>query len=132
MANTLTAIKPNSPAKAQHYFEDKMQFTTGPVELNRLIEQQKQQIVVVDVRETEDYEKGHMPGAINLPKDQWSTFKGLVKEKQNILYCYSEVCHLAATAAVEFARAGFPVMELQGGWDEWKEYGMPIESGGRH
>lgn len=129
MANTMTAIKPNNPSQALHFFEEKMQFTTGPVELNRLIEQQKQQIVVVDVRAAEDYEKGHVPGAINLPMDRWNTFTGLAKDKQNILYCYSEVCHLAATAAVEFARAGFPVMELQGGWDEWQDYKMPIEGG---
>lgn len=47
--------------------------------------------------------------------------------KANVLYCYSHVCHLAATAAVEFATAGHPVMELEGGFDTWKDYGMDIE-----
>lgn len=131
MAGTATALKPNSPTEALRYFEDKMQFTTGPVELNRWREQQGNQIVIVDVRAAEDYQKGHIPGAINLPQEQWNRYAGLVKDKQNILYCYSEVCHLAATAAVEFARAGYPVMELQGGWDEWQEYSLPVESGGR-
>ena len=28
----------------------------------------------------------------------------LNKKKINVLYCYSQVCHLAATAAVEFAK----------------------------
>lgn len=122
---TVTAIKPNNPTQAQRYFEEKMQFTTGPVELKRWMDQQGDQIAIIDVRASEDYEKGHIPGAVNLPKDKWGTFTGLSKDKQNVLYCYSEVCHLAATAAVEFARAGYPVMELQGGWDEWQEYGMP-------
>jgi hypothetical protein len=37
------------------------------------------------------------------------------------------VCHLAATAAVEFAKQGYPVMELDGGWRWWKTDGFDIE-----
>jgi len=51
----------------------------------------------------------------------------LSKDKANVLYCYSLVCHLAATAASEFAGKGFPVMELDGGFDEWTEHGLEIE-----
>jgi rhodanese-related sulfurtransferase len=53
----------------------------------------------------------------------------LSKDKLNILYCYSEVCHLAAKAATKFAQAGYPVMEMDGGWEAWKEHDLPIESG---
>ena len=41
--------------------------------------------------------------------------KGLRKDKTNVLYSYSQVCHLAATAAVEFVGQGYSVMELDGG-----------------
>ena len=123
---TVTAVKPNDPAQARQYFERKMQFTTGPVELNRLLTQ-KQDIVVVDVRAAEDYEKGHIPGAINLPQERWDTYAGLSKTRQNILYCYSHVCHLAATAAAQFAGASYPMMEMDGGWDAWQEYELPWE-----
>jgi len=47
----------------------------------------------------------------------------------NVLYCYSGVCHLAATAAVEFAGKGYPVMEMDGGFDEWQEHDFEIERG---
>lgn len=117
-------VKPNNPAQAKTYFEHKMQFTTGPVELNRMLEQ-KQDIVIVDVRAEEDYKKGHIPGAINLPEAKWNTPTGLSKDKQTIVYCYSHVCHLAAKAAVQLAQAGFPVMELDGGWDGWQEHELP-------
>jgi rhodanese-related sulfurtransferase len=120
-----TAAKPNDPTKAREYFQDKMAFTTGPVELERMMNQQ-QDIVIVDVRAAEDYQAGHIPGAVNLPKDRWDSFEGLRKDKQNILYCYSIVCHLAATAAVKFAEAGYPVMELDGGWRSWSEHEMPV------
>ena len=115
----------NDPAKAREFFEAKMAFTTGPVELERMMK--SKEVNVVDVRAAEDYADGHIPGAVNLPKDQWSSMKGLRKDKTNVLYCYSQVCHLAATAAVEFANKGFPVMELEGGWRWWKDDGFEVE-----
>ncbi len=113
------------PARAKHYFEAKMAFTTGPVELNRMIE--KGEVTVIDVRASEDYKKGHLPGAINIPKTEWDRPQGLTKDKTNVLYCYSQVCHLAATAALKFAQIGYPVMELEGGFDEWQGHGLKIE-----
>ena len=107
-----TQVTIKDPAKAKGYFESKMAFTTGPVELERMMK--NNEVNVVDVRAAEDYSEGHIPGAVNLPKDQWQTLKGLRKDMTNVLYCYSQVCHLAAAAAVEFASQGYPVMELEG------------------
>jgi rhodanese-related sulfurtransferase len=120
-----TLTMPN-PVEAKKYFEDKMTFTTGPVELERMLKEHAD-INVIDVRAEEDYHKGHIPGAINLPKEKWDTLEGLSKDRTNVLYCYTIVCHLAATAAVEFASKGFPVMELEGGFETWKEYELPID-----
>jgi rhodanese-related sulfurtransferase len=120
-----TQVMINDPAKAKEFFEAKMAFTTGPVELERMMK--NNEVNVVDVRAAEDFAKGHIPGAVNLPKDQWSSLKGLRKDKMNVLYCYSQVCHLAATAAVEFTGKGYPIMELDGGWRWWKDDGFDVE-----
>jgi rhodanese-related sulfurtransferase len=124
MANEL---KKNDPEKARQYFADKMAFTTGPVELARNLKQ-GHDIAVIDVRYEDDYRKGHIPGAVNLPPDRWATREGLRTDVLNVLYCYSHVCHLAATAAVEFAGKGYSVMEMDGGWEAWKENDLEIES----
>jgi rhodanese-related sulfurtransferase len=116
----------HDPIEAKQYFESKLAFTTGPVELNRMI-QNRENINVVDVRAEEDYQKGHIPGAVNLPQERWASQEGLDKSKTNVLYCYTQVCHLAAKAAVEFSRAGFPVMEMDGGFEAWRENEMEIE-----
>ena len=55
----------NDPVKAKEYFEAKMAFTTGPLELSRMIK--AGEVNVVDVRAAEDYKKGHIPGAVNIP-----------------------------------------------------------------
>ncbi|MHC4543721.1 MAG: rhodanese-like domain-containing protein [Planctomycetota bacterium] len=45
-----------------------------------------------------------------------------------MIYCYSGVCHMAASAALHFAGYGYPVMELDGGFEEWKKHEFPIVS----
>ena len=111
--------------KTVEFFQAKLEFTTGPVELEQLIET-GEKINIVDVRYPDDFAKGHIPSAVNLPKDNWHTLKGLADNRVNIIYCYSGVCHLAAQAALYFAQHGFSVMELEGGFDEWKKHDLPV------
>lgn len=65
----------NDPAKAKEFFEAKMAFTTGPVELERMMK--NKEVNIVDVRAAEDCAEGHIPDAVNLPKDQWRSLTGL-------------------------------------------------------
>jgi rhodanese-related sulfurtransferase len=116
-----------SAKEARKYFEAKLNFTTGPVELNRMIDE-GEDIKIIDVRARQDYAKGHIPGAVSLPKGAWGTFLGLSEDKVNVVYCYSEVCHLAASAARFFADNDYPVMELQGGFDQWTHHNLPVET----
>lgn len=125
MQTKMSRIHP--PERAKAYFEDKLAFTTGPVELDKWIRSGEDNLVVVDVRAAEDYAKGHIPGAINVPRDQWSEPKGLSKDKTNVVYCYTQQCHLAANACVQFASKGYPVMELEGGFEAWKDNELETE-----
>lgn len=117
------------PARALEYFTAKMSFTTGPVELSKKMK--GGDVRVVDVRTSDDFAREHIPGSINLPESEWANAEahGLSREQTNVLLCYSQVCHLAARAAVELAKQGFPVMELEGGFDSWKKHGLATEHG---
>ena len=115
-----------SPRKAHKYFKAKVEFTTGPMELDQMIKDHEN-INIIDVRSFEDYTLEHIPGAINLPRGKWETCSGLSRETVNIVYCYSEDCHLSAEASLEFSSKGFSVMELEGGFDGWKVNNLPIE-----
>ena|SRR5437763_12128907 len=127
-----TINRVHDPARAMAYFENKLAFTTGPVELARWIKAGEDNLVVVDVREAEDFAKGHIPGAVNIPKEQWNNPHGLAKDKTNVVYCYTQQCHLAANACAQFAAKGYPVMELEGGFETWKEDQLDIEEESAH
>lgn len=124
----MSKIPKPDPQVALKYFQGKLDCTTGPIELNHWIEE-KGPITIVDVRRREDYEKAHIPGAISLPKEQWANPKGLSKDKTNVLYCYSQTCHLAAGAAVELSKSGYPVIELEGGFNTWQKAHLGVAVG---
>jgi rhodanese-related sulfurtransferase len=116
----LTEITKNTQ-KAVEYFENKLAFTLGPVELHRMCETEANMIQIIDVRSVEHYNNGHIPGAVSISASnlEYSMDK-LSKDKINIVYCYTQQCHLAARCAKMLAEEGFPVMELEGGFAEWK------------
>jgi rhodanese-related sulfurtransferase len=118
------AIKSNA-AKAKQFFADKMAFTTGPVEVSHQIEK-REDVAIIDVRAAKDFKKGHVPGAISLPQEKWSTYAGLRRDAMNIIYCYAQNCHMGAHAAMQFAAKGYSVMEMDGGFESWKENGLKI------
>lgn len=121
-----TLSRTHDPARARAWFEDKLAFTTGPVELDHLLKA-NENIIVVDVRDAEDFAKGHIPGALSLPQERWDNLEGLSRDKTLIFYCYTQTCHLAAQACVKFANRGYPVMELEGGFAGWKSAELDIE-----
>ena len=121
-----TISRTHDPARASTFFEDKLAFTTGPVELDHMIKA-NETIVVVDVREAADFAKGHVPGALNLPQDKWDSLGGMTRDRTYIFYCYTQTCHLAARACARFATQGYPVMEMEGGFAAWKAAELDIE-----
>ena len=113
--------------RAKDYFESRLAFTTGVHELEVLVQQGARDAIVVDVRFPSDYVKGHVPGAINLPKGKWQNPRGLRKDATIYVYCYDQTCHMAAEAALELTRQGYKVVEVEGGWERWLAKGFRSE-----
>ena len=77
-------------------------------------------VAVVDVRAAEDFAKGHVPGAVNLPLGQWNEAAGLSKDRVTVVYSYDHRCPLGGAACAELAGRGYPVVDMDGGFDIWQ------------
>jgi rhodanese-related sulfurtransferase len=103
---------------AKKYFTQRLAYTLGPVELKNFME--KGGIKIIDVRLRADYEIGHIPNAISIPKSELTeNFEKLSKDEVSIVYCYNQQCHLGENACLVLAEYGFPTMLLEGGYDVW-------------
>ena len=78
---------------------------------------------VIDTRDAEQYQKEHLPGAVNIDWRQVLARRAeLPKDKSILLYCNSG--SLSAQAAFALKLAGVEnVLILQGGFSQWKEEG---------
>ena len=103
---------------AKKYFMHKLAYTLGPVDLRNFIE--KGGVRIIDVRDGADYQVGHIPQAISIPKSELTmNLDKLSKDEISIVYCYNQQCHLGDSACLTLAEYGFPTMLLEGGFDVW-------------
>ncbi len=81
-------------------------------------EAKKKQLPIVDVRETDEYARGHIPGAVNFPlSDLGSDFTQLDKNTDYYLVCQSG--GRSAMAAEFLSEQGFNVTNVMGGTGSW-------------
>lgn len=81
-------------------------------------EAKRKQLPVVDVREKDEYARGHIPGAVNFPlSDLGSDFTKLDKNTDYYLVCQSG--GRSAMAAEFLSDQGFNVTNVMGGTGSW-------------
>jgi rhodanese-related sulfurtransferase len=93
----------------------------------------KENFHLVDVRDTDDYEKEHIVGAVHLLISDMSRDNvEALFDKQDLIVTYSlDVdCPAKSIAAEKLKDLGYTnVLAYQGSWKEWKEAGYPSERG---
>ena len=112
------------------HYETKLSFEIDFWDLKVALEA-GEDIVVIDARSPEAYQKEHIPGAINLAHRQMNeeTSKHLDRVALVIVYCDGIGCNASTKGALNMAKLGFRVKELIGGLDWWKRDGHKIEVG---
>lgn len=89
-------------------------------------------IVVLDVRPTQEYTAGHIDGAVSLPVDQLQErLATLPQDKHYIAYCRGPYCVYADEAVDVLQSNGLRAQRLTEGYPEWRMAGRPISSGRR-
>ncbi len=92
--------------------------------------------MVFDARPSFIHKLGHIPGAINLPKENCDTTiaamepsirSALASGKTIVVYCSGFTCPDARTVARHFSGFGYPATIFSGGWSSWTEASLPTE-----
>jgi rhodanese-related sulfurtransferase len=106
----------------------KLQFIT----MEKLLEmfENKEHFKLVEVLAKEEYWKGHIPGAINIPLDKLETFakQELTKTETIVVYCAGYTCHSSTKAARELLELGYEnILDFKGGKRWWQHAGLELE-----
>jgi rhodanese-related sulfurtransferase len=89
----------------------------------------REDALVLDVRDAGDYGAGHILGAKNLPLARLEEGAGdIAKRKDRPVIVYDEDGQRTAKAAAALKRQGFTqVVNLSGGLGAWRQAGLPVE-----
>jgi rhodanese-related sulfurtransferase len=87
----------------------------------------REDAIVVDVREPGLYAAGHIIGAKNVPLSRLDGAPELAKRKEKPLIVYDDAGEAAPKAAASLRKQGFKVVNLAGGLAAWRQAGMPVE-----
>lgn len=91
----------------------------------------REDFALLEVLPADEFNKGHLPGAQNLPLNDNFAAQALDlagdKERPIVLYCQDAACPESEKAARRLDEAGFPqVYHYQGGKEDWRSAGTPL------
>lgn len=125
---TETAAAPSAEALA--HFEDSLRFETDCWDVHSVMGTPQQDFVLLDVRGTEKYAAGHVPGAVDLAhrKIIASKLSEYPADTLFVTYCAGPHCNGAARAAIRLAKLGRPVKIMTGGITGWLDEGFALDT----
>ena len=93
----------------------------------------KGEAVFLDARAEEEYRKGHIKTAMNLPytfpiKKKFEIISPIPKKVVLVSYCDGAECNASEGLAIDLAQLGYKkVMIFFGGWKEWNNAVYPVD-----
>lgn len=103
---------------AREYLGDEVEAVSRDELIARM---RKRDVVLVDVRPSEEFEAGHIRGARSIPLAE---LKGRLAElpvdREIVAYCRGPFCAYAHEAVRQLRSAGRKARRLEDGWPEWR------------
>jgi rhodanese-related sulfurtransferase len=104
---------------------DAMETVAGDELLRRV---KQGEVTVLDVRPSEEYRAGHIPGAVSMPLGELKArFKELPKNREVVAYCRGPYCVFAVEAVALLRKKGFKAHRMQEGVLDWRSRGWRVE-----
>lgn len=109
------------------YFDDRD--SMEPVTRGDLMDRMRNGLVtVIDVRPSDEFALGHLPGALNVPLgDLGSRLADLDPSREIVAYCRGTYCVLSFEAVAALRARGLKARRLEEGLPEWRAAGLPVE-----
>jgi rhodanese-related sulfurtransferase len=129
MPSPVTQIPCAESTDAVRYFAASFAFETDCWDVHQALAQGPD-FVLLDVRSTEDYARGHVPGAAHLPyrKMTESRLAAYPAATVFVVYCAGPHCNGAHRAALRLAQLGRSVKLMIGGMTGWLDEGFDVEA----
>lgn len=85
------------------------------------------EVTVLDVRPRDEFEAGHLPGAIHVLPEEIAGLTDLASPNHEIVaYCRGPYCLYARQAEAVLRQKGLAARRMEGGLPEWRSDGLPI------
>jgi rhodanese-related sulfurtransferase len=131
MTTPVSEISAASPAETLERLRSRLRFETDCWDVHEGLRAPQPDFVLVDVRSREAFERGHVPGAVPVPRRTITreTLRGYGAETLFVTYCDGPHCNGSTRAAIAFAELGYRVKEMIGGVTGWLDEGFQLEVG---
>jgi rhodanese-related sulfurtransferase/DNA-binding transcriptional ArsR family regulator len=99
-------------------------------ELRRLM--REGDVTVIDVRPSDEYVAGHIPGALSIPVSELRRrLKEIPKSREVVAYCRGRYCVYSLEAVALLRKQGYQARRAVEGLPDWRATGFPVEQGER-
>ncbi|MFG1948478.1 rhodanese-like domain-containing protein [Nonomuraea sp. NPDC048826] len=114
---------------AAAHFAARLQFETDASDVHA-DQEDGARFVLVDSRGDAAWAQGRIVGATHLPTAEIALRAPLEipADMPVVTYCWGPGCNGATRAALEFAKLGYQVKEMIGGFEYWAREGYPVEN----
>jgi rhodanese-related sulfurtransferase len=128
--SAVASIPAAGNAAALAHFAARLSFETDVSDVAADLAAEVPGLVVVDSRSRESWDQGHAEGAVHLPTAEIAARAPALipRDVLVVTYCWGPGCNGATRAALEFAKLGYRVKEMIGGFEYWAREGFPVET----
>lgn len=131
MPNPVTAIPPAPAAEVAAHYARRLAFETDCADVHAAFAGAGPGFVLLDVRGPALFARGHVPGALNLPRGKM-TPRRMAEWPEGtlfVVYCAGPHCNGADKAALHLAELGLSVKVMIGGVTGWVDEGFGLAEG---
>ncbi|QNA92903.1 MULTISPECIES: rhodanese-like domain-containing protein [unclassified Microbacterium] len=110
------------------YYSAKLSYETDPSDVHAA-QKAGENVVIIDVRSAEAWAQGRVAGAVHMHYSEIANRAPveIPADADVVVYCWSPGCNAGAKGSLEFAKLGYRVREMIGGFEYWVREGYPVE-----